>query len=130
MTRINTIEPELLTDQHLIAEWRELPRVFALARPAPDAPKAYTLGTGHVRFFFERTGYLSRRQAALIAECLSRGFAIRYTTAPAPVPGLDGDWEPDALAIEVNRERLREKLRTAKRPYTHRGVQVGEGFYG
>ena len=39
MTRINTMPPEHLTDQHLFAEYRELPRIFALvllARAAKD----------------------------------------------------------------------------------------------
>ena len=34
MTRINTIDPANLTDQHLMAEARELPRVFALVMSA------------------------------------------------------------------------------------------------
>gem|GEM_PF-2001583 len=28
MTRINLVSPSVLADQHLIAEWRELPRIF------------------------------------------------------------------------------------------------------
>ena len=32
MTRINLINPEKLTDQHLLAEYRELPRIFWILR--------------------------------------------------------------------------------------------------
>ena len=32
MTRINLINPEKLTDQHLLAEYRELPRIFWIVR--------------------------------------------------------------------------------------------------
>lgn len=60
MTRINCIPPRELSREHLIAEYRELPRIFALVRAAiargesPDDPRnptSYTLGAGHVRFF-------------------------------------------------------------------------------
>lgn len=110
MTRINCVPVEELSDQHLLAEYRELPRVFALARPDPKAPAEYTLGAGHVRFFYSRTGYLSRRQGELIAECLRRGFDIAHRTPPAPIPGLDADWEPDDRALAINRARIRERL--------------------
>ena len=131
MTRITTIPPERLTDQHLIAEYRELPRVFALARPLAPRERAdrYTLGAGHVRFFFERTGFLSKRQAAIIAECIDRGFAIAHRTAPEPVAGLDADWTPDAAAHAVNLDRLREKLEARPGFYRHRGQVVGADFY-
>lgn len=77
MTRINCIPPAELTGPHLIAEYRELPRVFALVKAAIQRgetttdrrnPPAYTLGTGHVRFFYMRLGYLAKRQASLVAE--------------------------------------------------------------
>lgn len=132
MTRINVIPPADLTDAHLIAEYRELPRIFALARsltPREIVPR-YTLGAGHVRFFYPRTGYLSRRQSAIIAECISRGFNVAHLTPPTPIAGLDDDWTPDDDARAVNLARLREKLTIARRPYTHRGVRVGVDFYG
>ena len=34
MTRINGIPPQELTGPHLVAEYRELPRIFALVRAA------------------------------------------------------------------------------------------------
>jgi deoxyribonuclease (pyrimidine dimer) len=34
MTRINVVPPRELTRQHLIAEYRELPRVFGLVKKA------------------------------------------------------------------------------------------------
>lgn len=37
MTRINVVDPRDLTDEHLFAEWRELPRVFTLAAGSPAA---------------------------------------------------------------------------------------------
>lgn len=129
MTRINVIPPADLTDQHLIAEYRELPRVFALARPDPATPPAYTLGVGHVRFFYPRTGYLTRRQGDIITECLRRGFAITQLEAPAPVVGLDEDWTPTPEARAVNLARLAERLAVRPSGYTHRGAKVPLDFY-
>lgn len=129
MTRINVIHPAHLTDQHLLAEYRELPRVFALSRPITPEPEEYTLGKGHVRFFYTRTRYLARRQAALIRECLTRGFNIQHTTAPDPVPGCDGDWTPTVEAARINLARLDDKV--VQRPgwYTWCGDPVMNDWY-
>lgn len=129
MTRINPIKPSELTDEHLLAEYRELNRIFGKAYAGAKAPAKYTIGKGHVLFFYSRTAYLSRRQAELIAECQSRGFKIQYTVPHPPVPGCDGDWEPDAEAIAVNLARLRERLRARPGWYRYRGVVVGPDFY-
>lgn len=132
MTRINVVRPGDLADQHLIAEYRELPRVFALAEAAllkrgaarvrASSPPAYTLGEGHVCFFYPRTGYLARRQAEIIAECVRRGFAPKHRTPPTPVPGLDDDWTPTAEALAMNRARIAERI--AARPDFYRFTGV------
>ena len=63
MTRINCIEPKYLKDKHLVAEYRELPRVFGLIEKAiergenPKAPKfnrSYIMGKGHLHFFYNK----------------------------------------------------------------------------
>jgi len=133
MTRINVIHPTRLTDQHLLAEYRELPRVFALASNAATSvpvPPAYTLGTGHVRFFYPRTRFLSDRQQTLIQELLERGYNLAHRTAPAPVLGRDGTWAPDDDARDINLTRLREKLAKAGAKYTYYGKPVPPTFYG
>lgn len=136
MTRINTLDPANLTDQHLLAEYRELPRVFSLVALAIAAgkpltgPARYTMGAGHVRFFYSRTDYLSARQAAIIAEIIRRGYNPTHREAPAPI-GPPSAWMPDAADVEVNLCRLRERLREAPRAgfYTFWGRAVGADFY-
>ncbi|MGU3400872.1 pyrimidine dimer DNA glycosylase/endonuclease V [Brucellaceae bacterium D45D] len=123
MTRINCIPPSELTGPHLVAEYRELPRVFALVRAAiargerPDDtrnPLAYTLGTGHVRFFYTRLGYLAKRQAALVAEMQARGYAPQFTATQELLIGFAPewccDWEPSEDAMAINRTRIAERL--------------------
>ncbi|ERI13220.1 endonuclease [Ochrobactrum sp. EGD-AQ16] len=127
MTRINCVDPSELTGPHLVAEYRELPRVFALVRSAiergeapTDArnPSVYTLGKGHVRFFYPRLGYLAKRQAAIIDEMLARGYSPQFTNIDQLLDGFPdvwcNDWEPTEDAVAINRARISERL--AKRP--------------
>ena len=61
MTRINIIDPAELTDQHLIAEYREITMVpgslnrtlnSKIGYKESKVPKRYTLNGGHVYFFW------------------------------------------------------------------------------
>lgn len=131
MTRINCIPVEWLTDQHAFAECREAPRVFALARPLTtrEAVTSYRLGRGHVLFFYHRTGWLSRRCADLIADCLGRGYNLTHREPPAPVPDLDNDWSPTTADMLVNLLRLDERLQARPGFYKYHGVAVPDDFY-
>jgi len=119
MTRINCVPPEELSRQHLLAEWREMPRVFSLADkayPQRDklmAPGRYTLGPGHVKFFYQRLGYCSRRFFQLKAEMLRRGYVPGFDYPPLCEAGTDWfqDWEPDAEALAINRQRILERTK-------------------
>lgn len=135
MTRLTPVDPARLLDQHLLAERREGMRPFALARAwlargRPGAiPTAYRLGTGHVRFFYPRLGWLLERLRALQAESLDRGFQV------APLPAFDvpdvlqGTWAPTPEAEALALTRLAK--RQADRPgwYRYRGEVVGPGWY-
>ena len=80
MTRINSaINPKNLTDQHLIAELRELPRIFTAVNKRldkdlsfDDIPKEFTLGDGHVKFFYNKLRFLIDRHCFLRFEYYCR----------------------------------------------------------
>ena len=80
MTRINVgIKPKNLTDQHLIAELRELPRVFTAVanrirenKEFNDIPPKFTLGTGHMKFFYDKQEFLMDRHFELQNEYSKR----------------------------------------------------------
>lgn len=125
MTRINCIPPTELSGPHLVAEYRELPRVFALVRAAimrgekpndPRNPVEYRLGAGHVRFFYCRLGYLAQRQASLINEMRARGYQPQYDNTTALLDGLPAewcqDWIPTPMAIAMNKARIAERTAT------------------
>lgn len=122
MTRINVVDPGELHVKHLVAEYRELPRVFGAVRRAVKAGKrpddfnvpAYVLGTGHVRFFYTRLSYLARRQRQLVEEMRRRGYRPRYLkslrTEFNDIPKeWWGDWHPTPEAIAINLARLQER---------------------
>jgi deoxyribonuclease (pyrimidine dimer) len=121
MTRINCIPPEELVNKHLLAEYRELPRIFALARGVDKPPKAYTLGTGHMLFFYDKLTFLVNRQQLIINELLKRKFNLAHTDASdllahhmkngGNLPSkLWNDWEPTPEAILISRARINERL--------------------
>jgi hypothetical protein len=119
VTRVNCIPVEELTGPHLVAEYRELPRVYGLARRAlargerPDQhPDAYVLGPGHVRFFYSRLGWIRERQRCLILEMQRRGYRPTFTDLPclAEFPsGWRRNWTPDEAAMTACRARIRER---------------------
>lgn len=127
MTRINCIPVEELTREHLLAEYRELPRVFALARgwyqkvcaaghdgAYAEVPDTYRLGKGHVLFFYTRLGYCLNRQRRLYEECLRRGYRVKFEPSEELIswapPFMRNEWTPTAAAQKINRARIKERL--------------------
>lgn len=123
MTRINVVPVSELCDKHLLAEYRELPRVFTCARqplPGEKFPTAYTLGAGHMKFFYDKLAFLYRRAKALYKEGRARGFNLNYHPAglfkPFAYNGVWNDWEPTPEALELNRARIAERISQFRRP--------------
>jgi deoxyribonuclease (pyrimidine dimer) len=117
MTRINCVPPNWLRDKMLVAEYRELPRVFGLMRRytgnCDDLPRQYVMGKGHVRFFYNKGKYLVNRQQVIIDEMIMRGFNPQYTD-PAQLSigvrsDLMGGWKPTKRDQRVNIERLKDR---------------------
>ena len=118
MTRINCIPPEELTDKHLVAEYRELPRIFNLARTGDDIPDSYRLGAGHVKFFYNKLSYCINRLDSLCIEMRRRGFKCNFDAEFYRVLyqqklmswDLANDWTPTEEAMQLNRQRIAERL--------------------
>ena len=120
MTRINVIHPSELCDKHLIAEYRELPRVFKLARPNAVIPDIYVLGAGHVTFFYNKLGFLAKRARDIFNECQSRGFNVTFNPdnlwTLSNYKELYNDWTPTPEAITLNKARIEQRIKEFKRP--------------
>ncbi|BAQ22775.1 endonuclease V N-glycosylase UV repair enzyme [Edwardsiella phage PEi20] len=136
MTRINLTLVSELADQHLMAEYRELPRVFGAVRKHVQNGKKvrdfkisefFILGSGHVTFFYNKLEFLHKRQIELIAECLKRGFKISDTTVQ-DISDIPAEWRNDYIpnnrALRLSQERLDEKIAQKPQWYKHYGVAI------
>lgn len=117
MTRINVVDPKELSTKHLIAEYREIARMpgylrRSLESGSMDIPPEYVLGTGHVKFFYDKMLYLEKRFISLVSEMNRRGYIANYSD-PTIFSNCDkrfyNDWQPDYKAIELNRKRILER---------------------
>jgi len=134
MTRINIVNPSELTDQHLIAEYREITMVPAALKRTLHSKVGlqenkisthYTLNTGHVYFFYNKGKYLHRRYDELIREMRLRGFKPSVDRVfPYKIfmdNGLYNDWIPTIEDYKIIRKRIEEKI--AMKPNWYRKTQ-------
>lgn len=123
MTRINLIDPKELTDQHLLAEYRELPRIFSavkkkiLENKKIIVWKEYKMWTWHVIFFYDKLLFLQKRLEKIILECRKRNFNISFTNnydlSDFPLE-LQKDYIPTEKDLEISKWRISEKLNAKK----------------
>jgi deoxyribonuclease (pyrimidine dimer) len=116
MTRINAgIPPADLHDKHLLAEHREIKRIpNQISRGKyrlENIPEQFKLGAGHVKFFYDKCGYLLNRYIDLREECRKRGFNVQdWAEAWSGVPkSLMNDWLPDDCDREIVWSRILER---------------------
>ena len=138
MTRINIISPSELTDQHLIAEYREITMVpAALSRTLKSKTgfkkerisKNYTLNTGHVYFFYDKGLYLNKRYDELVKEMKIRGFnpdPNRKFPKEVFPKELYNDWMPTLEDQKIIRKRIAEKI--AMKPNWYRKKSLTKVF--
>lgn len=132
MTRINLIDPKYLTDAHLIAEYRELPRIFTLVLKNPklnNIPDNYTLGKGHMNFFKDKLKYLQERQNNLIREMINRGFNPQFKIDISTSNIVNkrmywGDFNPKKEDITIIKKRLLEKVKLKPDFYRYYGKKI------
>ena len=117
MTKINAgIPPIELVNAHLLAEHREIKRIpncVAKGKYNMDGiPERFKLGTGHVKFFYNKLLYLKKRYVRIYEECIKRGFNVQnYIEAWNNVPKeLMNDYQVTMNDIKIIKERINEKL--------------------
>ncbi len=125
MTRINTLDPVELMDQHLLAEYREIFMVGSALQRSLRSPNwnpnkipiKFTLNKGHVTFFYNKGRYLHNRYLQLIVEMKKRGMVpdptrlFKHWQWP---DDLYGDWEATEADQQIVRERI--ALRISDKP--------------
>lgn len=126
MTRINVIPPQELSDQHLIAEYHELPRcIKQKINIDENVPSTYKLGPGHMKWAKMHSLWLLYRYAALIREMKYRGFKPKYTVEDLElywykVEPLSGNlwYGVTSKDIKINKQRLLDKYKQKPAFYT------------
>ncbi len=78
MTRVNVVLVEELSDQWLIAKYRELPRVLKGNFSIKNAPDNYILGKGHVKWARKHGLFVFNRYLNIIKEMHFRGFQTHF----------------------------------------------------
>ena len=117
MTRINLIPTKELSDQHLLAEYKELPRCIKQDLNVSDAPINYTLGKGHMKWGRLHIQFLLDRYFELCNEMKYRGFKVNYphqqlllyVYANVNIQLLN-QYKPTKEDIDVSRNRIIEKI--------------------
>lgn len=128
MTRINLEDPSLLCEKHLRGEWYELPRivtsVLKLEFPfhPDDIPAKFTVrtsdnptgGKGHMKFFYNKLGWLRTRYVSLINELHERNLEASDNWNPRiyqpQFAHLFGDWKPSEEDVSLSRKRIAEMI--------------------
>lgn len=128
MTRINVVPVEELSDQYLLAEYRELPRVVKQDISVVGAPKKYCLGKGHMRWARKHMVYTLRRYMQLWEEMKIRQFSPKYFPHDLMNLAIDKHsqtflWRsylPTDEDIALNRQRLIEHYKSQNHTWTKR----------
>lgn len=119
MTRINAgIPPKKLTDQHLLAEHREIKRICDLYEQRMKKgsigkiPEKFTLGTGHVSFFLDKGKFTLIRYILLHNECKKRKFNVSKFGKNWDLyqPHHFKDWESTEEANNLIKERITTRI--------------------
>lgn len=123
MTRINVVNPSELSREHLVAEYREIMRLpgnlksWLNRKTKPpsfdEIPEEYKLGTGHVKFFYNKFLFLQKRFESLVGEMQARGYNPNFTDSTIFIVDnlYYNDYTPTEAAIEINRVRIKERTK-------------------
>ena len=128
-----------ISDELLLNELGEITRVFDLViarvekrKPFDDIPKAFTLGNGHVKFFFDKCQYIWIRFNELHCEYFlrngkhySRDRFKEVCSKVKMIPlGLFNNWKPSELEQNKVRLRILERSKAYKRTHHYCGEEI------
>ena len=130
MTRINSAIPvKCLTDEHLLAEHREIKRMSAFlerkvkSHKTPNIPNSFTLGAGHMTFFVDKMLFLYRRYIELYNEVNTRGFNVTYFgdnfKSVRKYTAYWNDYKPSHDEYIILVERITNRLKASNKKHWH-----------
>lgn len=129
MTRINLVPVEELTDQWLVAEYRELPRVLKGNISIKDAPNHYVFGKGHIKWARKYALFTNKRMKQLVDEMHYRGFKTNFSADLSKyiTDDLKNEYQPSLIDVQLSKERLIFKYN--KKPNFYRWTKRNKPNY-
>lgn len=130
--RVNVLDVKYLSDQHLVAEYREvkmgpplLSRILKSKKGLDKSkiPNHYKLGKGHSYFFLDKNLFLKKRLVEITKEMKRRGIKTESTKFIKDKNKLDKgvfikeywkDYIPDNTALKINLDRIEERISSKK----------------
>ena len=127
----------MLTNKHLMAEYRELPRIFSAVQKLIERggyeiylknikrPEKYVLGPGHVKFFYDKIPWLIKRYKNLYLELKeNRLYKLSYYDYNAILCAatkikydfkhcMQIHWQPSPQEVYLNMARLCQRSKLA-----------------
>lgn len=130
MTRVNLVPVEFLANQHLLAEWREIPRIIPLAekyylagKPCSKIPKTFRMGTGHVMFFYNKLDWIVDRHSLVTAELEKRCYKLstyeQLNIDHISVVLKSSNWKHTKEDEKISAERIYSRLLEKPKFYKH-----------
>ena len=126
MTRVNLVDVNMLTKEHKLAEYKEIPRVFTRVLNATEKgkkesdfniPEHYRIGKGHETFFYNKCNFVMHRFTLLYLTLNKEGINVsdeyidhvyeNYTKLPE---WAKQDYTPKPEEIYINMYRLANRL--------------------
>jgi len=136
MTRINLVEPKELTDQHLIAELKEINQLAGQFKKSLNGkhgifgiPESFRLGKGHVKFFYDKGLYLHKRFNDIRSEAIIRGFDVIAEFNNTFPYEYYNDWEPNSEDVSIVVERITQRILEKNNYYKYCGVNINTQEY-
>lgn len=124
--RCNLLPVKFLTDQHLIAEKRELRMIPPLLEKKlktrdlqsvlKDIPSSYCLGKGHMNWCLDKSLYLEKRFTAITNEMKKRNFnpnsKFKFNIEPFLKfeKELYLDYKPTEVDLIIIKQRIYERI--------------------
>jgi deoxyribonuclease (pyrimidine dimer) len=133
--RINVINPSYLTDQHLVAEYREMKMSTYFYEKSKNTKagiekhrisERFTLNKGHAYMWYDKMGYVKKRFEAICTEMRARRFRCDYDKLNFTNVDKEafGDFTPTILDIRINLDRILERLAKQPKWYKYKGRVV------
>ena len=90
-------------------------------------PKKFTLGTGHVMFFYDKGKYLYKRYEQIKHELTKRNYKLNknrlFKTTQFPI-NYYNDWEPTKEDQAIVWKRIEERIQQKPEWYRHNGKSL------